>query len=612
MNFSGFLINARNLQIAGFAFLYVAGLVINANALFPYLDEINYSDAIVYLGAGKDLFDYGAFWPYPRGPGIAFIYAVIYAFMPDSVFWLLLADISGRLIAYTVFFVSSALVGRELAHRNLAPALLMVGLLTALPFFIILLRNPSYWTFTSFVSLTLWVALNYARTQKLLPLIAAAAGSSICLMIRPDVIFATSALIGMMLVTRPWRSWRMGVVVLMMGVIPAISVGGYVYYYGQKTGVYLFGGGHKLYDTFASSHMVLFDEKEIAGLHDFEIAAKSRAESARVFGTAKENNYSVFRAVVRNPSVFADIVWHNTVKYSLPNLRRIFGLRVIVDGKRVVDNRLKYFAFVVLFFAALGLIELFRRREWLLLMILAVWPADLGLYLITIRFPDYFPFHFMIVLLLMAVGIWTGVGRLRQPSLLALWGLVLAGVVALDWNAGGRIIGMAIGGAALLVLAALFRHKIEEYRAASVSVLVAGLIIFNLPTTFRAPWHITPKDAGFLGQATFLRQHYPPHTATFAQPGTAVVSAKMWWMHPWADLANIKSRQDFLAKMKLVGMPLILIDPVMRDYNLYQSNSSIQKYAKHYYRTGYEFGDGGYAVLIPKKGLKTLVIPLKR
>jgi hypothetical protein len=246
------------------------------------------------------------------------------------------------------------------------------------------------------------------------------------------------------------------------------------------------------------------------------------------------------------------------------------------------------------------------------LLVLLVWPADLGLYLFTTGSPDYFPFHMMVVLMLVTVGLWSGIAKMRHPMMAAAWGLVLAGVVALDWHSGGRIVWLAVGGACLLGLAVVFRDKLGEYRAISVSMLVAGLIIFNLPTNFRAPWKTSDRGAAFLAQARYLKDHYPPMTATFAHPGTAVVSAKMWWIGAWPDFANIKSQKDFLAKMQLVGMPLILIDPVMREHNIYNSHQFIDKYAMHYYRTGYRSKDGKFAVLVPKKHLKSKAVPLLR
>jgi hypothetical protein len=61
--------------------------------------------------------------------------------------------------------------------------------------------------------------------------------------------------------------------------------------------------------------------------------------------------------------------------------------------------------------------------------------------------------------------------------------------------------------------------------------------------------------------------------------------------------------------MELAGAPLIAIDPSLPLHNIYGLHTSIQKYGSAYYRVGYESPDGRFKVLIPKKFMKTKVVP---
>jgi hypothetical protein len=604
----------RPLIIAMAFALYVAGFVLNSTYLLPHLSQINFWDEVTYIAAGKDFAIHHKLWAYPRGPVIAFIYGLLFTaihpILEAKEYWLMTVDMAGRIIAYTLLFINAWLIGNELERRNIAPSLVIVALFTALPVYTILLPSPSYWTFTAFVSLSLWLALIYARTQRLPVLIAAGVMVGLALMARPDVVFGVSALVAMLLVTRPWRISRMLTVVVVMAGIPTALVAGYIGLFGLQTGVYLFGGESKLYNTFEASSQVLFDQKETKKKLDFERAADAKIESERAFGTAAENNNSVLRAIVRNPSRFALMIWRNTTQHTVPSLMSAFGIRIPAVGFSELKTPIRNLSIIILFLATLGIVEIIQRREWPMLLIFTLWTVDLGLYLFTISFPGYFLFHFIIVLLLAAVGLWAGLGRLGQSWMLALWAAVLAIVFVLDWAPSGRIPPLAMASAALLALGLWQRQALERYRPLTASIFLMGLLICNLPNTYRFDW--PGKDVGYIAQAKYLQENYQSFTPTMAYPGIAPVSANMWWIPPWADVAKIKSKEDFLAAMKLVGMPLIILDPWLTFHNIYGISTSIKKYAANYYRLAWSTPNGQYKILMPKDLSRSKVQLLKR
>nr|MBT6742763.1 hypothetical protein [Rhodospirillales bacterium] len=578
--------------------LFALGFVLNSTYLLPHTTQINYWDEVIYVAGGKDLFLHHSLWPYPRGPIIAIIYAVIFPFMPASEYWLIAADMVGRILGYSLLFAGAWLVGRELEHRKLAPALLLVALFTALPIYTILLPNPSYWTFASFVGLTLWLVLRYARTQERSALVGMAIMSTLCLMSRPDLIFAASALLAAVLVTRPLLSRRTVHAALLMIALPAACIAPYIGVYGLQSGSYIFGAESKLYDTFEAANQVLFSSEETAGKLDFEKAAAAKVASEKAFGTAAENKHSVLRAIARNPGRFGQMVWRNTVKRTIPDMMSAFGTRIPAVGYTGLPIPLRHVSPIILFFVIAGIVELARRKQWRLLLVLLIWPADIGLYLLTISFPGYYLYHLLEVMMLATIGLWATVARLRRWWILAMFAAVLAATVWLDWNPDGRVRFLALGGGALICAAAWKRNEMHRFRPLMAGAVVGGLLLINLPDVYHSEW--PGKDIGYFGQARYLRQHYPPTTATLSYPGFAVVSANMLWLGARTDYAKIKSKEDFIAKMKQVGTPLILTDPMTKAHDIYHINTTIEKYAAEFYRVVWKSADGQYSVMEPK------------
>jgi len=623
--------------------LYFVGLFLNSAWLFPNIGEMNYWDEIVYIASGKDLYEHGASWPYSRGPVISFIYAAIYPFLDDTEYWLLASDVIGRILAYTSLFVIAWLIGKELEHRELAPPLLVVGLFTAVPVFLSVITNPSYWTFMVFVSAALWLLLVYARTQNILALAMNGVAIGLTLMSRPDIIIFGSFIISVVLVTRPWQWSHIAGAILVAAAVPAAIIGGYtnifmllaaalggalVLFLRPWRWIHLAAafvlvtalfvtivdhGGSKFYVTFEHAQQILLKHEEKA--LDFEKAASAEVESRHHFGTPEENKNSVLRAIIRNPSRFLLMVWTNTVDRTGTSLMQGYGQRTtpVVENVHLpgIQIPIRKFGLFIFFFAILGVIELLRRRHWILAAVLVIWLADLSLYLLTISFSAYYVFHFMVVFLLAAVGIWAGLGTgplsIRRPATLAAWAGVILLVCYLDWNPNGRIFYFGIGGGVFLATIVLFRSSVENFRGIATAALVTGLMLVNIPVQYRLTW--PGKDIGYLAQAKYLKENYPPLTPTLAYPGAAAVSAKMWWIGAWPDLAKIKSKEDFKAAMELVGTPLITTDPFLRMVNIYGLHESIKKYSSTYYRVGYESPDGRYKVLVPRKLMKTKVVP---
>jgi hypothetical protein len=220
-------------------------------------------------------------------------------------------------------------------------------------------------------------------------------------------------------------------------------------------------------------------------------------------------------------------------------------------------------------------------------------------------FPGYFLFHVMPVIMLLSVGLWACAARLNDRRVLVLMGAALLFVVWLDWNHASKAVTMAWGGGILLAIGFWKYKQMGDQQTVPAALLIIGLALINLPTNYKLDRHV--QDLGYFAQAKYLRDHYGPMSPVFAHPGVATVSANMWWIQTWADLAKVKSKEDFLAMMELVSMPVIATDPLLKSHNIYGSGAMIDKYAPEYYRTVWHSKNGQYKILQPKNLSKSKV-----
>ena len=108
------------------------------------------------------------------------------------------------------------------------------------------------------------------------------------------------------------------------------------------------GIASKSYDSFEMNQAVLTGG-------DIDLA---RQETRRLFGTQEENQGSILRAILRNPSAFI--------------------LRMLANAKTLPDTYFVFFAkklgAVLLIFAAWGVYALGRKKAFIPLAILLIWP----------------------------------------------------------------------------------------------------------------------------------------------------------------------------------------------------------------------------------------------
>ena len=95
-------------------------------------------------------------------------------------------------------------------------------------------------------------------------------------------------------------------------------------FYGIQTGDFTIGTIERTYDNFEAGHQSIY-----SGEGEINPVFEAKQEARRVFGTPEENNYSVFRAIARSPSVYLQRVVSEASK--LPRqVLNAYGIRLAV------------------------------------------------------------------------------------------------------------------------------------------------------------------------------------------------------------------------------------------------------------------------------------------
>ncbi|MBN2258143.1 MAG: hypothetical protein JW704_10015, partial [Anaerolineaceae bacterium] len=150
--------------------LFCISLLLNWSSFFPTLSEINPWDEAGYVKSGQEMLR-GDMPNFAGSPLTAVFYAVLNVIFGNSPYWLIYSVASGRLIAYTLIWLSAFYISKRL-HLYAYP-LIMLCMLLAAPFFIKMLRFPSDPIFLAFAGLALAEMIDYIQSYQFRRLVMA-------------------------------------------------------------------------------------------------------------------------------------------------------------------------------------------------------------------------------------------------------------------------------------------------------------------------------------------------------------------------------------------------------------------------------------------------------
>jgi hypothetical protein len=533
-------IKKSNHQVAIILFLVNIFLVF---AIFlPSLSDINPWDEAGYVSAGQELIDEGGFPSIGGNPLMCILFGLTYLPFKSSPYWMVQSISLARIILFVLLWIGVYLIARELS--GYAPAEIALGIFLVTPLSIEMLRFPSDPLFASFAALGLWQLLRYKHTGARKYLAFSSCFIAMAALARNDglILFVFFSFLALFISWRRKDFWRS----MPFSLFPFLFlVGGYLLFYGFRTGNFSLGTMERAYENFESGQQIVY-----SGDGDFSPVIGSRQEAQSLFGTAEENNNSIFRAISRNPSAYMKRL--SVVVRQLPQLvLRAYGIR---------------FALLLFLLAGRGVVELIKRKEYVLILIFSLWPMHLITgFIITLFRTGHLQFPFYIVFVLASIGLFALLSNLH--SLLEIGWVTVVLVGCSLYGLLDNKLAIFYGAAVFLIgLWILYIYRVQK-KSQMMSfmlllLLCSGIIIRGeFPSPKIRVLGSDPEEQA----VEFMMKTFPPDAVIAAGAPGVVQAAKLHCaVLASDDVPQDRSSSEFLRWLRNQG-----VDAVYVDHNLY-------------------------------------------
>jgi hypothetical protein len=452
--------NASDLSLDVVIPIFILSLLLEMADFFPTLGAINIWDEASYVHAGYQLLTEGVWPALAASPLTALLYAITTVPVINSPDFFVESIAIARIFLFTLIFFSVALIAREL--KPYANPWIMLALVFIVPVAVSMFLFPSDALFAGISGLAFWQMLAFYNRRDHRHLWWASALMGVAMLARAEGLL----LIGVMLVVTlvlslPGRRWVKPVMAVLTPFV--ILVGGYVLIYGLATGNFDTGLPDRTFNNFESGHEVVYSQTGI-----FAGTISARLESRKYFGTPEENNYSVFRAIRRNPEMY------------------LTRLKAAVPG--FIDFAIKAYGnkFILLFIwlSLRGLVALIKGRHFPLGLMGVLWFMPLGVgWLNTFFREGYFLMPFFVVFFFTSIGMSAIIEnfdrRGEKIGLIASAALVvLISILAKNTSMLYRGVLFILGWGLVYVLR-LRSHDVERWRAQALWLSLAMVLIIR-------------------------------------------------------------------------------------------------------------------------------------
>jgi len=453
--------------------VFLLNLVLEMTHFFPTLGEINVWDEATYIQVGYGLLTQGT-WPrLASSPLSSVMYALSLWPVAGSPHFFMLGNAIARIFLFTLIFFSTYLIAKAL--HPYANSWIMLGILFIVPVASTMYLFPSDALFAGFSGLTFWQMLSFYTHRKRRHLWWASGFMGFGMLARAEgLILVGVMLIVTLIIVLPKKGWLRDAIAVLLPFI--LLVGGYVLIYGLATGDFGTGLPERTFNNFESGHEGIYSQTGI-----FSMTVSARLESNEIFGTGEENNFSVFRAISRNPRVY------------FRRLRLVFP----VFGKFAVKAYGNKFILVFLWLGLRGLIALFQKKDMPLVVMSLGWFLPLGVGFLNTFFREgYFMMPFFVVFALVSVGLTAILENFSSTS---------------------EKIGLAAASAFVLSVSLLARNTSMLYRSALFIFGLGFLYILKNHRDFSKNW-LTNALWVLLALSLIIRGGYPsPELPAYGQ-----------------------------------------------------------------------------------------------
>ena len=521
--------------------LFLVNAFLLQSLFFPNFGDINPWDEASYLHRGMTFMVSGELPVYSANPLTTLFYGLTYLPFQSSPLWMIHSCSLSRLILFSLLWLTAYRVAREL--EAYAPATLTLGFMFVTTLTIRSMRFPSDPLFASLAGLSLSMLLRYRNTQRRGSLVWASIFMGLAAMARNDGLILFPILAALALL-QAFQFREPGAAAIRIVLPFIVIVGGYLGIFTAVTGTFEMGTAGRTYDAFEVGHLVIMEN-----LGEGEPVLQAPTAARAVFGTPEENNYNVFRAISRAPSVYLD--------------RLIAAVKATPATFLLAYSRLAY---LIPLLAVRGLIAFLRKRQYLLALAFSIWPAHLATsYVTTVIRQGHLIFPYYAAFALSAVGLWALIKELPHGSECWIWRAGFAAIVVFSvvdhHPSTGYVYGLAW--ITLEIIMLLKRAKPNAPAGQVLLVLLAaGLILRgSYPQPKLRELGQEAEEQALIVAARVLEPDM--HVAAFA-PGFAWALGTEYIGLGSQDTPITRSSEGFVEWLRTQSVQLIYIDTDLR------------------------------------------------
>jgi len=543
-------------------YIYLIAVLINLPWFLPNLGDIAPWDETYYIVNGKEFFS-GQLPFLADGPLYNFIAGFITLFFKSSPFWLIHVNSVMRFLLFTLLFVGTWQVGR--AFKDEYNPIILFGFLVISPVLTQNFEYPADLLFAALSAIAFGQMVTFIKTKRIKHVWWTSFWLGLGMLTRGDamILIIALAIFVLWFGAKHHRWWRLLLAVL----VPFLSLSvGYVLLRGAITGDFETGMASRSYMAFEQGQEVDMPEGE----GRFAAPTESYYVARELFGTPEENDYSVFRAISRNPQAYLSRVI-NVIK-SLP------GLFMTAFYRRD--------AIFLALLALRGWVALVQKKKTRPIAILGlVWmlPLSAGIARTLVRV-GYFRVFYFVIFVFAIFGLKALLDSLRKTREGLVWAILMGSVMILALVKGEEAvqIGMLVY-LSWLLLVYLLSKRSKKYPQwqymAMLLLLVSGYFLRTGVIVF------TPRQ---LGQepgeqaALILREVTEPGDSVLTcTPSVVFLADREVANFCGADIPEFESSEAFIEWVRAQGFEAIYFDSaapdVLRDLSLDQRDKALRQ-----------------------------------
>ncbi len=518
--------------------IFVTHLILISADLLPALRDINLWDEAVFINTGKLLAE-GQLTPFYRNPLVGILYALTYLPFWNSPFWMMQSAALGRLLLFALLWLAAYLVATRFEKRY--SVFVMAGFILVFPVLTEILVNPSDALFAAMSAFAFWQFLGYYLHREKKHLLWVSVFLGLAALSRNDGLLLFMVFMGLVVIlfAREKKDWK-----FFLSALPpfVLIVGGYLLVFGLVAGEFVFGTTERTYVAFQQGHMFVYAP---FGECEHELGCLNDAVDV-IFGTPAENDYSIFKAIRRNPTAYFERVIE-IIKQLPQKLYYAYGLKT---------------GYLMIILALRGVVALIRQKEFGLLALILAWPSYLLVYFLTFFREGYLMSIFFLIFSLGAIGITSIVKNLDNRPERLTWTALLMLVILVGirsqrfWLYFGALI--LFVGIWLVYLVGRERNQHQHLAAIALMIFLGlGLILRGRFSTFEIrEIRKYPEEQALLT----LQEHLEPGSQVVSGAPGSMWAARMTYVSIYDAKFNVVSGEQIHAQMVDEGVAAIFVD----------------------------------------------------